>query len=1016
MLYDATPRQVSPRNRRAVLQNVFLVVVGIFCYYSFPLFYSVWQQHVVHLPSKSSQYLSKYDATALQKSIDQCKAARSPAGPPRDFASRTRSDRSLEDALPIFIHNVTLWTGKPSSNPYDEGEILRSADIVVRDGLIADIGQNGSVRAPPASISINGQGRWMTPGIIDVHVHAGVEHTPTFKANADTNSFKNPVQPFLRVIDGDHTHDWSMVSIAAGGITTGLLLPGSGNSVGGQAFPIKFGRLGKQQAKHGSWTRVIDPPRSLVLPGEGNDNRDNLYEIHTGMKRGDNSSSWRHMKMACGENPRRIYKETRMDEAYHFRSMFDKARTLKNRQDSFCSNALKFDGNTSKVPRGGLEDIIFPNDLDLEAVVDVLRGKVKVNTHCYTMEDFTSYVSHTNEFKFPLAAFHHSHEAYLVPDLLKNVYGGTPAVALFSVNANYKVEAYFGSPFAPSILTDNGITVHLKSDHPVTDSRRLMMQVAQSHHYGFPTGAALRGVTSAAAKTLGLDHRIGQARIGFDADLVLWDRHPLSLGAEPVEVIIDGNRQTLHIDNLDSESVKNSENGRSYHNSRAPHSANYDKDIQNVKENAPSIIAWEALAFPVLKRRLYGDVLLKNVSAVYGIHRTDIAQKGNRARVIAKALSDDVDARFNVLISRERPPVICAKQDSTCFLNATRVEETIDINGGTIIPGLIAAGSTLGIFDISSEESTGDGSQDGSLKGLTARAIDGLNFGGNDLRRASASGITSVVSAPISQGLKQGIAVHFDAGAKELFEPDAIRKRQVALFLSIGHTNAGIPISMQLAQLRQKLVEATNKARHSVQTLLNDDEVIMWNHIVDGTLPLVVQAAKAELLARLVDLKRTFPTVNLVILGADESSYGSLPQQLKNADIPVLVKPIHWSTEYDQRRSVRIGGVYASDQGALNKVQQKTLLGVLHAAGVQVGVFTDEGYLASTLLWNTVEAGEKAHMSREDTLNLAIGQVASILDIPLDDVDTVAFDGDPFEYGAKPVLSATAGKIELMEV
>jgi imidazolonepropionase-like amidohydrolase len=134
--------------------------------------------------------------------------------------------------------------------------------------------------------------------------------------------------------------------------------------------------------------------------------------------------------------------------------------------------------------KGSPSDEVFPDDIELEAVVDVLRGKVKVNTHCYTTIDLEAYVRHTNEFKFPLAAFHHAHEAYLVPDLLKRTYGGTPAVALFSLNGNYKVEAIAGSPFAPAILASHNITVHLKSDHPVTDSRRVLNQAAQAAHYG----------------------------------------------------------------------------------------------------------------------------------------------------------------------------------------------------------------------------------------------------------------------------------------------------------------------------------------------------------------------------------------------------------------------------------------------------------------------------------------------------------------------------------------------------
>jgi imidazolonepropionase-like amidohydrolase len=278
---------------------------------------------------------------------------------------------------------------------------------------------------------------------------------------------------------------------------------------------------------------------------------------------------------------------TRMDESLEWRKLFTNARTLKDEQDAFCEKAMRNGG------RDLGDNVTFPDDLALEAVVDVLRGKTKVNTHCYTMEDFSTYVAHTNEFKFPLAAFHHAHEAYLVPDLLKKVYGGTPAVALFSLNANYKTEAYFGSPFASTILARHNITTHMKSDHPVTDSRRLMSQVSQNHHFGLSAGRSLRGVTSSAAKTLGLDHRLGQVKAGFDADMVLWDRNPLSLGANPVEVIIDGTRQELKKDDSVVEAMKSTLSPRS----SFPSQGKYSSEIKRVMEEGPEIIAWESSAY-----------------------------------------------------------------------------------------------------------------------------------------------------------------------------------------------------------------------------------------------------------------------------------------------------------------------------------------------------------------------------------------------------------------------------------
>jgi imidazolonepropionase-like amidohydrolase len=654
--------------------------------------------------------------------------------------------------------------------------------------------------------------------------------------------------------------------------------------------------------------------------------------------------------MACGENARRIYSQTRMDEALNFRALFDKARTLKDKQDAFCDKALRDNGRSLQ------EDVIFPDDLALEAVVDVLRGKVKVNTHCYTLEDFSSFVSHTNEYKFPLAAFHHSHEAYLVPELLKKVYGAPPAVALFSVNANYKTEAYFGSPFAAAILSANNITTISKSDHPVTDSRRLMKQVAESHHYGLSAGKALRGVTSSAARVLGLDHRIGQAKVGLDADLVLWNKHPLALGAKPLEVIIDGTRQQLKVKDNSYAALDNQV--EAYR--KAPSSANYSSEIKRVANSGPEIIAWESTGFPVAKRRV-SSVRLFNVSRVYSIE----GEKGDM-----KITSTRIQQHESVLLSGGR--VACVGDKSVCQ-EAGSVEKHIDLKGGTVIPGLIAFGSSLGLTDIVAEPATKDGSVDALISSNTARAVDGLRLGGNDLRFAHSSGICSIVSAPESRtGIKQGISTHVDTGVEELFEEGAIRKSEVALHMTIDHWQAGSPtqptLGQQVASIRsavKKATESLDKVRGSSEQDDAENEDV-WKRVASGSLPLIVNAKQAETLAQLIFIKEAFPAIKLILSSADEASFASLPARLKKADIPVLVRPFEWAKTYDSRRAVKLGGVQASQ----SKVPT-SLLGVLLKHGVKTGFMIEENYQAVTLLWDTIAAGQEAGISHEQSLELA---------------------------------------------
>ncbi|PIL32776.1 hypothetical protein GSI_04893 [Ganoderma sinense ZZ0214-1] len=233
---------------------------------------------------------------------------------------------------------------------------------------------------------------------------------------------------------------------------------------------------------------------------------ENPYEKNTTLYDPKVSFRYRQMKHACGENPDRVYSGTRMDTAWAFRQAYDKARQIKEAQDEYCA----------KANRGDWAELgAYPEDLQWEALVDVLRGRVKVHTHCYETVDLDDLVRITNEFKFPIAAFHHAHETYLVPDTLKSAYGHTPAAALFASHGRYKREAYRGSSFAPRILAEHGLQVVMKSDHPVLDLRFLLWEAQQAYYYGLPHNLALAAVTSTPATVMGQSHRIGFLKEGM---------------------------------------------------------------------------------------------------------------------------------------------------------------------------------------------------------------------------------------------------------------------------------------------------------------------------------------------------------------------------------------------------------------------------------------------------------------------------------------------------------------------
>ncbi|OJT03822.1 hypothetical protein TRAPUB_5511 [Trametes pubescens] len=238
----------------------------------------------------------------------------------------------------------------------------------------------------------------------------GVNSAPSLRGASDGNSRKGPILPWLRALDGLNTHDEAYRLSASGGVTTALVLPGSANAIGGQGAVIKL-RPPTDRS-----------PTGMLLESPYETGNTTVYDPTSHFR-------FRQMKHACGENPGRVYSGTRMDTIWAFRQGYEKAWQIRDAQDAYCVKARN--GQWS-----GLGE--FPEDLQWEALVDVLRGRVK---------------------------------------LIQNIAGKPPAAALFATHSRYKRESYRGSEFAPRILADAGIHVVMKSDHPVLDSRFLLFEV-----------------------------------------------------------------------------------------------------------------------------------------------------------------------------------------------------------------------------------------------------------------------------------------------------------------------------------------------------------------------------------------------------------------------------------------------------------------------------------------------------------------------------------------------------------
>ncbi|KAL0569039.1 hypothetical protein V5O48_012935, partial [Marasmius crinis-equi] len=656
--YNAMPTRRERRRPRSLALIAPLILFAVFSYSS--TFF--WddehpEKHFSRLPINT------------QAIVDKCSQLHTLPAPPVDFYNRTQSDRfdaSLSPKNPVVVRNAVIWTGEVA-----EGLEVVFGDILLDKGIIKAVGKIDPVDGEVDEIQANGA--WVTPGIVDLHSHMGVSPLPPLSGSISVNSGNGITQPWLRSVDGLNTHDEAYRLSIAGGLTTAMVLPGSGNSIGGQAFPIKL----RPTSEKSTSSLLLESPFDSPL-------------------------RWRHLKQACGENPSKGHSGTRMDTVWSLRTIYDDARQLKEKQDEYCQ----------KVETGRwdlLQDEEFPDDLKLEALVDVLRGKVKVQNHCYEAVDLNGLVRLSNEFNFSIAGYHHAAEAFLVPDLLKQTWGHTPVVALFATNARVKREAYRASEFAPKVLADNGIEVVIKTDHPVLNSRYLVHEAQQAHYFGLPAGLALASITTTPARAAGLDHRVGMVKKGYDADLVIWDAHPLALGATPIQVFIDG------IPQLGS---KSSTQPDLHKEQQAPKTPNFDKEARE---------AVEADGLPPLELKpKTGRVVFDGVRSFYKLVGGRVVEVFRAANGRANVVVQDgvVDCVGGVI-----PRIVDVKVCSSGDLQTTEDETRVDLDGGSLAPGLSTVGSPLGLQHIVAEPTTKDGDVASNIAGQDIiRAVDGLLF------------------------------------------------------------------------------------------------------------------------------------------------------------------------------------------------------------------------------------------------------------------------------------------------
>jgi imidazolonepropionase-like amidohydrolase len=402
---------------------------------------------------------------------------------------------------PVLIVNATILTGT--------GERIENGSLLISEGRIEQVGDGtGSFEADGAEI-IDAGGRWLTPGLIDVHSHLGVYPSPGVKAHSDGNEATSPVTAQVWAEHSIWPQDPGFHRARAGGVTSLQVLPGSANLIGGRGVTLKN------------------------VPSTS----------YQGMKF---PAAPHGLKMACGENPKRVYGEkgqapsTRMGNVAGYRAQWVEAQRYiwdweeyeKKKNDR--KNA-KNDKNGSKGPPR--------RDLRLETLAAVLKGEILVHMHCYRADEMMTILDMADEFGYRVSAFHHGVEAYKIAgELAENGVCG----ALWADWWGFKAEAYDGIQENIAIVDrpEGGCAiVHSDSEEGI---QRLNQEAAKAMTRGRRAGMniraehAIRWITANPAKSMGILDQTGTLEPGKMADVVIWNGNPFSVYAKADQVFVDG--------------------------------------------------------------------------------------------------------------------------------------------------------------------------------------------------------------------------------------------------------------------------------------------------------------------------------------------------------------------------------------------------------------------------------------------------------------------------------------------
>ena len=379
------------------------------------------------------------------------------------------------------------------------GQQIENGVVVVQDGKILAVG--GPETAIPAGVlTIDAKGKWITPGIIDSHSHLGVYPSPGVQAKSDGNEATDPNTAQVWSEHSVWPQDPGFNRARAGGVTTLQILPGSANLFGGRSVTLKNVPSTTMQG--------------MKFPGAP-------YGL----------------KMACGENPKRVYggkgrtPSTAMGNVFGYRKAWIDAADYARKWDDYRTKKEK--GEKADAPK---------RDLQLETLAGVLKGDILVQNHCYRGDEMAVMIDVAKEFGYKITMFHHAVESYKVAPLLAKE---GICSATWASWTGFKMESLDGIDSNAAIAWKAGACVVIHSDDPIMTQRlnqeaAIAMTAGNKIGYGITRAEAIKWITANPAKAMGIADKTGSLEVGKAGDIVVWSSDPFSVYAKAEQVYVDG--------------------------------------------------------------------------------------------------------------------------------------------------------------------------------------------------------------------------------------------------------------------------------------------------------------------------------------------------------------------------------------------------------------------------------------------------------------------------------------------